>query len=118
MEWVRRAPGGEVRVTGTKTGTGHTQANAEIQKVADIIDGIVTLRQHVIWHKITWRDGRIRVEAVAESATFANVATIAMHRFFPNHLSAGTGITQISRAPQYNWRLIIQLNPKKKAERR
>jgi hypothetical protein len=111
IEWVRRGPGAKIRVTGTTTGSRHKEANATLQQLADIMDGLVTSRQHVVWHKITWRDGRIAAEAVAESATFANVATIAMRRFFPQHRSAGTGIKQIRRAPAYAWRVLIALTP-------
>lgn len=118
IEWIRRGPTSPVKVTGTKTGGRHAQANKDLQNLANILDGIRTVEHLVLWHRITWRDGRMAIEAVAKSAALANVATIALRRFYPKHGSAGTGIKQMRGAVGYRWQIRAKLNPKREPERR
>ena len=117
IEWVRRVKTGPVKVTGTKGGGRHSQANRELQRVADILDGLRTVESFVVWQRIAWSDGRLSVEAVAQSATMANVATLALRRFFPGYGSAGTGIKQIKGLPGYPWKITAQLYPQVPAKR-
>ena len=117
VEWVRRGPTGPVKVIGTKTGGRHAEANRDLQKVADILEGIRTTERFVLWQRIAWTDGRLAIEAVAKTASMANVATIALRRFFPNYGSAGTGIKPLRGYPGYAWRIVAQLNPKMESKR-
>ena len=117
VEWVRHGPTAPVKVTGTKTGGRHAQANKDLQNVADILDGIRTVKRYVVWQRISWTDGRMSIDAVATTASFANVATIALRRFYPTYGSAGTGIKQLRGYPDYSWRIIAQLYPKKEPKR-
>ena len=117
VEWIRRGTTGPVKVTGTKTGGRHAEANRDLQKVADILDGIRTTERFVLWQRIAWTDGRLAVEAVAKTASMANVATLALRRFFPDYGSAGTGIKQLRGYPGYAWRIVAQLYPKRASKR-
>jgi len=117
IEWVRRGATGQIRVTGTKTGGRHAEANRDLQNVADILDGIRTVERYVIWQRISWTDGRLSIDAIATTASFANVATITLRRFYPTYGSAGTGIKQLRGYPGFSWRIIAQLYPKKEAKR-
>ena len=117
IEWVRHGPAGSVKVIGSKTGGRHSEANRDLQRVADILDGIRAVERYVLWQRISWTDGRLAIDAVAKTATFANVATIALRRFFPNYGSAGTGIKQLRGYPGYGWRVTAQLFPKTEPKR-
>ena len=118
VEWIRRGTTGPIKVIGNKTGGRHAEANKDLQNVVNILDGIRMIERYVIWQRITWTDGRMSIEAVAKTAAFANVATIALRHFYPNYGSAGTGIKQIRGYPGYGWRVIAQLYPKRAPERR
>ena len=79
--------------------------------MADRLDALRTIQRHVVWRSIEWRDGRVVVEARADSAIFANLALLAVRGLFPGASTAGSGVQQ-RRAPPgevYGWRAVVKL---------
>ena len=105
LEWTRLAPGSSVTIDAVPANTDLARAQASVRQAAVLLDAIRTVRPHVVWRKIRWVGGRMTVDLVAESAIYANVATLALRRLFPGRSTAGTGIRQARRPTLegYGW---------------
>ena len=113
LEWVRTALRGDVTIT-ARPGARINEAEGEIQKLAARLDCLRTFDQHVVWLKLSWRDGRIEVEARADSAIYGNVAMLAARDLFPGRGTAGSGVQQLHRvAGRYRWRVRILMIPRR-----
>lgn len=94
LEWSRSGAG-EVVVTGTKGGARLAEATAELQAVADRLDALRTIRRHVRWTRLEWRDGVIAGAAWAEAGVFGNLALLAVRDLLPGRATAGSGVRQV-----------------------
>ena len=105
LDWTRAAPGGSITIDAVPANTDLALAQEHIRRTAALLDAIRTIRPHVVWRRIRWTGGRMTVDLVAESATYANVATLALRRLFPGRSTAGTGIRQARRPALegYGW---------------
>ena len=105
LSWSRATPGQSITIDAVPAGTDMALAQSDVETTAALLDAIRTLRPHVIWRVIQWRGGRMTVEMVADSASHANVATLALRRHFTGRSTAGTGIRQARRATLkgYGW---------------
>lgn len=111
LKWQRRGIDEAITVTATRSGARLSQAQADVGAIADRLDALRTVTRHVIWRSIEWTDGRVVVEARADSAVFANVALLAVRALFPGCTTAGSGVQQ-RRAPPgeiYGWRAVIKV---------
>jgi hypothetical protein len=110
--WSRAGLGAPVTVVGSAAGPRLREATDSLQAVADRLDALRTVTPHVVWQRLQWFDGRVRVDAVAESGLYANVALLAARRLFAGYTTAGSGIQQLSgRGLPYGWRVRVQAAP-------
>ena len=113
LTWSRPAPGQAITIDAEPAGTDMVEAQRQVESSATLMDAIRTIRPHVVWRKIAWRAGHLKIDLVADSAIHANVATLALRRLFPGRSSAGTGIRQARRArlKGYGWDVLVVLAP-------
>jgi hypothetical protein len=97
VSWTREKPGGSIAIDATPAGSDLVVAQADVEGTATLLDAIRTVKPHVVWWRIDWRNGCMTVELFAESALYANMATLALRRRFPGRSTAGTGIRQARR---------------------
>jgi hypothetical protein len=113
LQWTRAGPGSSIRVRALQPGPELGQAQAALQRAGDHLDVLRTLQPHVVWTRLQWRAGRIRVEGRAESSLYAGVALSLLRRLHPGYTSAGSGIQQLHNVPAggWSWRLRVLLVP-------
>lgn len=111
LHWERTREGA-VAVSARTSGPELARAQVEVQALADRLDAIRMVDQHVVWRSIKWDDGRVRVDGYADTATYANVALMAGRRLFGAQSSRGSHIQQLRRRTDagMQWRLRIQLS--------
>ena len=113
LEWSRAGPGSSVRVRALHPGPDLAQAQAALQRAGDHLDVLRPFPPHVVWTRLQWRAGRIRVEGRAESSLYAGLALSLLRRLHPGYTSAGSGIQQLHNVPAggWSWRLRVLLVP-------
>ena len=105
LVWTRAQVGAAITIDAVPAGTDMALAQADVQATAVLLDAVRSVKQHVVWQRIAWEGGRMVVDLVADSALYANVATLALRRQFPGRSTAGTGIRQARRVvvEGYGW---------------
>jgi hypothetical protein len=113
LTWSRAGPGSSVRVRAIHPGPELDKATVALQRAGDHLDILRTVHPHVVWTRLEWRAGRIRVEGRAESSFYAGVALTLLRRLHPGYTSAGSGIQQLHNVPEggWSWRLRVLLVP-------
>ena len=107
LSWTRSAPKGVVTVTATP-GPRMTEAEGTIQGLAARLDALRLFEAQVLWRTIEWSDGRLRVEAVASTAIYGNLALLVARSELPNAMTAGSGVQQIRGGGPFPWRVKFQ----------
>lgn len=114
LTWKRSTPESEVVVTATREGAALAQAQAEVERAALRLDALRTIRRHVVWTSIQWADGRLQVDAKADSPAMGNVAMMAIRAFYPGRSTAGSNTRPIHGAPEtapYRWLVRVLVGP-------
>ncbi len=105
-----RGEGGSVTVTASREGRRLAEAQVVIQSVADRLDALRTIKQHVQWRRIAWRDGLLEIEAWAESALYGNLTIVSVRDLLPGRGIAGSGVRPTrSRHREFRWFVKILL---------
>jgi hypothetical protein len=113
LVWSRRGPGEAIRVQALHPGPSLAEAEAALQRVGDLLDVLRTTRPHMVWTRLQWRSGHIKVDGRAESSLYAGLAMRLLRKLHPGYRTAGSGIQQLHNVPEggWAWRLRALLAP-------